>query len=143
MKIYPILLAATLLLCPSCATGSADSSVSQSDMTPHGALLGKTRAQVNQQVTPHNAGADGWVTYPGALKIQFDAGRATALVQKVPAHMNCRQAAHWAGFKQAHAPLLRKGRCIWPADDPVHRLGPGLRGTLDLNERTLTASMTP
>jgi hypothetical protein len=137
-----ILLIACALALGACA--SAPGVESDGNLDAFGHLLGESRATVELHTQGLGAAdIEGWVAYDGGLKVLYEGTRAVAISQKVPRSLNCKEAARWAGFSRVHSPLLRKGRCIWPADDPVHWLGPRLSGTLHLGSRILVARITP
>lgn len=134
-----LLLATTLAFCAACGGSNANTKADAPDeLRAYGHLLGESRSAVDGQANSTGAAdADGWVPYAGGLKVKFAGDNAERVNQPVPADMNCTEAAKWAGFKDARAPILRDHRCIWPKDDVVHALGPGVAGTLDLKARVL------
>ncbi len=124
-----------------CGGGNANTKDTDDDgnLRAYGHLLGESRVTVDAQVRVRGeADAEGWVPYQGGLQVQFTGENATKLTQPVPEDLNCTEAAIWAGFKTARAPILRDHRCIWPDDDVVHALAPDAAGVLDLNARVLT-----
>jgi hypothetical protein len=134
------LLSALTVLLGACGGGNANTKDTGDgdDLRAYGHLLGETRMTVDGQVrATGTADAKGWTPYSGGLMVQFTGEKAMGVTQPVPADMNCTDAAKWAGFSGARAPILRDHRCIWPADDVVHALGPGVAGTLDLQTRVL------
>ena len=127
--------ALSCLLCPAC--GGTNPAM-KGDLAAHGHLLGTQRGTVETHLRPAgDADADGWVPYATGLRVRYIEGSAAALSQPVPGDLNCTEAARWAGFSGAQAPILRGRRCIWPQDDVVHALGVDVAGTLDLDTRVL------
>ncbi|MEZ4452540.1 MAG: hypothetical protein R3B09_23955 [Nannocystaceae bacterium] len=77
-------------------------------------------------------GEGGWRHYGESVAIRFEAGRSVAVMVRVPSGLACEEAAKWAGFTAASAPLRRASTCNWPGISERHRLARGIVGELEL-----------
>ncbi|MEZ4382652.1 MAG: hypothetical protein R3A79_15045 [Nannocystaceae bacterium] len=94
-------------------------------------VLGAARARIERRLDRDGeAGDGGWVHYGPQLAIRYQDGRAVEAAMRVPAGLSCVEAARWAGFTKAMAPLLRVDGCAWPGISERHRLARGVAGEL-------------
>lgn len=90
-------------------------------------LLGARRARVGERTGEPGVDADaGWVSHGPDLTIRYEGDRAVEIAARVPAALECWEAARWLGFSAAMAPLRRDDRCLWPGVSERHRLAEGL-----------------
>ncbi len=96
-------------------------------------LLGTRRKRLEGRLGRGGVdGDEGWVHYGSVLAVRYEASRAVEAALRVPAGMNCVEAARWAGFRRAMPPLYRVGGCTWPGRSARHRIHRGVVGELAL-----------
>ena len=138
--------AATTINGPTVPTDAADPDPSDSATDPANSpprqhhlpdLLGARRARVVDRTGEPGVDAEaGWVHHGPDLTLRYEDGRAVELLARVPALLECSEAARWLGFTAAMPPLRRSDRCLWPGVSDRHRLAPGLAGELVLATAT-------